>query len=293
MLFNQLTNNENEPPFTLDVAMKKLESLSRGLRGGGGDSKDVDTVGILSQVKDIAESYSSSMQVIQKHYRDGDKEKAGAALKAAVGDTRSLIESSKENEAMKNDLGLPSIDGITPDETNPLSTLGDVPNDQVGAFIQPEVFDQFLNLMGDLRDVLGPAIAASKHYKEEKEQRGSSKQPNQDFKFDSNPFESQFDGGQQPHFYQSDGQSFRPQDFLKYQHNSGQFHTDFASTSGLGKFSNLFENDEVIMAKHQLRQNALGEEVCGQTCNAIDWECHCGNLFDCVGKMSEYDLAGM
>ena len=57
--------------------------------------------------------------------------------------------------------------------------------------------------------------------------------------------------------------------------------------SALGSF---FQNDATVMAKHQLRQDALGEGIClGR--NIDDWACHCKDLFQCVGDMTEYDLA--
>jgi len=105
-LSNQSTNTATKP-FTLDVVLKELGSLSHGLRGS--DSKDVDSAGILSTVKDIANSYLSSIQVIQGHYRNGNKGKAAAAMRATVGDVSDLIKANKEAEATKKDLGFPTV----------------------------------------------------------------------------------------------------------------------------------------------------------------------------------------
>ena len=53
----------------------------------------------------------------------------------------------------------------------------------------------------------------------------------------------------------------------------------------LGKFTN-FHKDDIIMAKHQLRVDALGDKC--SSCKPDEWECNCDKLFSCVKDMTEY-----
>jgi hypothetical protein len=53
----------------------------------------------------------------------------------------------------------------------------------------------------------------------------------------------------------------------------------------LSKFTN-FHKDEIIMAKHQLRVDALGDNC--SSCTPDDWSCNCEKLFTCVNDMTEY-----
>jgi hypothetical protein len=47
---------------------------------------------------------------------------------------------------------------------------------------------------------------------------------------------------------------------------------------------------EIIMAKHQVRQDALGEDVCQPKYEITDWEGNCNELFHCVSDMTPNDL---
>ena len=46
-----------------------------------------------------------------------------------------------------------------------------------------------------------------------------------------------------------------------------------------------------VKAKHERRLNALGAQVCGQSCALTDAQCNCGLLFDCVKELTVYDLS--
>ena len=60
--------------------------------------------------------------------------------------------------------------------------------------------------------------------------------------------------------------------------------SDF-SMPRLGKFTN-FHKDDIIMAKHQLRVDALGDKC--SSCKPNEWKCNCEKLFSCVNDMTEY-----
>ena len=47
---------------------------------------------------------------------------------------------------------------------------------------------------------------------------------------------------------------------------------------------------DIVMAKHQLRQTAIGD-VCLPQCSPADAMCNCARLFQCAKQIDEYDLA--
>ena len=53
----------------------------------------------------------------------------------------------------------------------------------------------------------------------------------------------------------------------------------------LSKFTS-FHKDTIIMAKHQVRLDALGDK-CPQDCSLNDAKCNCKKLFACVTKMTD------
>ena len=59
-----------------------------------------------------------------------------------------------------------------------------------------------------------------------------------------------------------------------------------SSVPNLNKFTR-FQEDEIIMAKHQVRLNAL-DEKCAPQCAPDNSACTCLKLFACVRDMSEY-----
>lgn len=103
-------------PFSFDNNMKKLKAISSSLRG-----PNKNPPSIIMQLKSMAASFSATLVSIQDHYRSGEKEKASATLKAAVGDIKSLVDTSKETkqvisgvdnlpQALKNDNALNGFD---------------------------------------------------------------------------------------------------------------------------------------------------------------------------------------
>ena len=93
-----------------------------------------------------------------------------------------------------------------------------------------------------------------------------------------------------------------PKANLSFKVDPGQFGFDFQSIKkhtqahrkglSMPKISSLLSvhDRETVMSKHRLRQEAMGE-VCLPQCNMTDVTCNCEQLFGCVKKMDEYDLA--
>ena len=270
--------------FTLDEGMRRLKRLNRGgLRG----SNDVDSAAVITEVKDILELHLDSMLSIQKNLHDGDKEGAGFALKSMVGDVDSLVEMGEEGKVIDS-LELPTSVGGNSLNKN------DIPNDQLVQFIQPQVFDEIVEHAQNLRKIFKgidlsvfPTSPSHEHLKTKGFRRDDT------FKFESDPFGFGSAGG--GHQSIPNG-NFHPNDFFKNpslvknllnRHkasNGGDF-----STPNLSKFTN-FHNDNIIMAKHQIRLDALGD-TCAPRCDLEDSSCNCKRLFECVGDMTEYDLA--
>ena len=292
----QKTINTSTKPFTLDDSMKELNELSRGIRGSG--SNDADSASILPKVKGIATSLLESMKLIQGHFRDSNKEEAAEAIKAIVGNSNSLIETSNDSK-LANDIHFSrSFGDITSSDAHPL-TLSDIPNYQLANFVQPQIVDQFIEHTEDLVQLLEdvPLLTSTRqpNHSERYFSQQSQSTQGKDFKFESAPFD--YSTGGQSHFHQVNQQS-HPNSYINlknklYQHQSKMGNGSFKRSSAL---TSLFEKDKFIMAKHQLRQEALGDAVCAQACNANpddpdSYKCFCQNLFDCVNDMTEYDLA--
>ena len=267
--------------FTLDEGMSRLKNLSRGsLRG----TKDVDSAAVITEVKDILELHLDSMESIQKHLHDGDKEGAGFALKSMVGDVDALVEMGKEAK-VTNSLELPeSVGG------NSLS-MNDIPNDQLVEFIQPQVFNEIVEHAQTLREILEGIDLSIFPGHENLKNKGFRQDDT--FKFDSDPFGFGSAGG--GHQSIPNG-NFHPNDFFKnpsavknlLNRHKASNGSDF-SMPKLSKFTN-FHNDNIIMAKHQIRLDALGDN-CAPKCALEDAPCNCQRLFECVKDMTEYDLA--
>ena len=50
------------------------------------------------------------------------------------------------------------------------------------------------------------------------------------------------------------------------------------------------DDHDIIMARHQVRQDALGEDVCKPKYEITDWASNCNELFHCVSDMTPNDL---
>lgn len=297
--------------------MKELHGLTRSLRGS--DVDDVDSAGILSKVKDLAVSYLSSIQAIRGHVEVGNKEKAAAELKAIVGDEGNLIKGSRSAKLLGTGIGFPQpSDGVAFSDANPLPKLSDIPDAQMAEFIEPQVLDELADHAQDLVNVIEgiePAMRLStmnqKKKKEKKEQATTQQRSDKGFMFESDTSESAGSNGRKSHNHRF---HFHPQDLFKQQ-QTGKFslgnfmnhpsikrmiplHTTGAGShtppmSKLRKFgSSFFQKDDIIVAKHQARQEALlGVEGCDKICDPDEVLCNCENLFNCVKKMTKYDLA--
>ena len=278
-------------PFSIDDGMKELDDLSRSLRGSG--SNDIDSTGVLFKVKKLALSYFSSIQVIQGHFQDNNKEEAVAALKSTVGVAdHSTKKSWKVN--LGKDVGfLQSSGDVASTAASSLASMSDIPDDQLAQFVEPQVFDQLADYTQDLVNLLedfDQAMILGKNEHEEKDQASKKQQSSQGFKFDStDTSESRFNG-RKPHF-QFDQKLFlnyQLNDLLNHQNIKHMFKSHMYKQRNFGSF---FATDDIIMAKHQARVDSLGEGICPQACDPNDAECHCENLFTCVHNMTKYDLA--
>lgn len=274
---HQIHDTDNKLPSTFAASKKQLEEIQYSLRGR--DSEDVDSVGILTSVKDMMKAFLGSIQDIQNHYHSGDTEKVAATLKTITGDT---MEETGNKAKLSNNIGLSkSFDGVVLAGA-PLA-LEDIPNDQLAEFLEPQkqtfnqLSEQTEDLVQFLEDVHPIILAASarseRYYSQQQSTRGDN------FNFESNRFGFRVGKSQ---FHQS-SETFWQHIQNGAKGGSGSFRT---------KLGSFFEKDEIIMAKHQLRQEALGGAVCTETCQELEeWMCNCKNLFECVNEMSEYDLA--
>ncbi len=283
-------------PLDLEESIKELSKISRSLRGS--DTGEVDSVGILSKVKDVAKLYLSNIQVIQGHIQDGNNEKAAAALKATVGNKYGLTESDKLAK-VNSDLGLSqSPDSVASASKDPLSMVHDIPDAQVAQFIPHDVMDELAGTIHDLVAMLEGIDTDLFPSANEEEMQEQQARPKQGFDFET---DAGFNGGEHHHFrhhfehprdYVQSNEQVGPHAFFNVlnQHKPGMLNSRVhSSMSKLNMFGSLF-NDDIIMAKHAARQQALGEDVCPQTCDPDNAACHCENLFNCVANLTEYDL---
>ena len=243
--------------------MKELKQMSDGLRGSV--SKDVDSAGIISKVKDFTRTYLSSIEDIQAHLQVGDKEKAAAAIKDAVGDNSvALAEASKEVNAV-NDLDYsPSLEGTS--------------NAELAEFIQPQVFDQLVGETKDLLNIIeGIDLDSlpSSNPKPKAKQKPSHQKSNQGkgFKFDeSNPFGFDYASFQST-FHQQPHHNVHHHDYFKQPAFMKKLLQKHKAMSKSGKLRpqvpSFFKNNDIIMAKHQLRQDAMAD-TCPTVCDDTD-----------------------
>lgn len=255
--------------------MKKLDNLSRSLRGKAFDQ--IDTSSIISKLKHLAMSYLTTVSTINGHIQDGNSEEAAAALKAAVGEevlTDNGISTTQRGSHEVNFLKIPEVDSSVSSAQD--VTPQDLSDKQVAQFLDPQMFAELNEHARDFVDILdgiklehlNPTI------KQEKKPTKPKLKDNGKHTEYSNP----------PNFLSHSGieNMFR-------QHKPGM-HGTRSIMSMLGS-SVLKDHRDVIMAKHQARQEALGGGFCPVKCEANEWECNCQRLFSCVNNMDSYDLA--
>ena len=128
--------------------------------------------------------------------------------------------------------------------------------------------------------------------KKMKKKKGPKKQDAFEFDLDSFGFGS---AGGQSSFSQwsSPNMNLHANNFFKnpssikklLHHHRASMGKDF-SMPKLSKFTN-FHKDEITMAKHQIRVDALGD-TCAPRCELGEDSCLCERLFECVNDMTEY-----
>jgi hypothetical protein len=264
----------------LDRSTEMLNELSQRLLRGG---RDINSVREISNVKDIVAPLLERIQNIRHSYNSGDKEKAASAIKAIVGDNTVISSSLSESS-----------------ETPTSIQLRDVPDAQLLEFIEPQVLKQLdentQELLVAIYDTLPnlKKLSASKRKKRSFQTQKESSRSNQRF-FASNPSEFGHNRGGAYSASHGDRQSYAKyfnhhqhiHQFLKDQ-TTGRTDTMFSS---LHRHPFFTKHSDTIMAKHQLRLDALGEEVCAPVCKPDEWQCNCNKLFSCVSDMNEYSLS--
>ena len=264
-------------PFTLGEGMKRVKELKRAsLRG----PKNMDSVATMTEAKDIIKSHLDSMQTIQKHLQDGDQEGAGFAFKSLAGDAASLVATRKDLKG----INVNEVDFSTSLDTTHFLNLDDIPGDKLVQFIPIEVISELVENTKTVHDLLGgidPSIfsatqshegSKNKHFYQDRFFGGESS-----FRF---PQSSANANHHASNFFKS------PSSIKKLLRHQRSRMAGSISMPKLSKFTN-FHNDDIIMAKHQLRVDALGD-TCAPTCEIEDDSCMCERLFECVNEMTEY-----
>jgi hypothetical protein len=103
-------------------------------------------------VKDIAKSISNNLQSVQKHYQSDDKAGAAVELKAIVGGTNSLVQTSNAIKHI-NPPGLPGSFSVTLNDES-LTSLETIADATLGEFIEPKVYDELIDVSGYLVESL-------------------------------------------------------------------------------------------------------------------------------------------
>eukprot|EP00956_Cyclotella_meneghiniana_P035873 scaffold118872_cov36-Cyclotella_meneghiniana.AAC.1 len=289
--------------FKLDTSLDEL----KGLRGNK-HSKNSD-IGVIENVKKLIFSLSKSLGSIQHHYKEGNVEEAGKALKAVVHDVDGgkFVKEIEGVQGMERDL--PEF--FTKDDiissTGGTISLKDIPNSMLGKLIHPEVVDQFVELSQDFAEKLEDidlSLLEDVSSKQKIRLNSSSRR----YKSQSPPMnkhQTAFDF-KNAHF---DATSFFQ---MNSEFNSGKTggFSNFMKTSSLKSIQKQMKvkqrgfslpklstrvtvsDYETIMSKHRLRQEAMGA-VCLPECDISDEACNCRKLFECVKKLDSYDMAAL
>jgi hypothetical protein len=297
-----LTVDDNAP-FVLHNDLQALRSLR------GGDFQDRDPAGVFSFVRGKIEALVTGLMSLQTSYREGDLVSTGAKLKTLAGD----FPNAKIFKEVKQISGseMPEVfygDIEADDETlfHELDSMSwdDVPDSQLGSFVKPEIYDPIVDFTQDLANTLNNIDVTRLARSSSKKQtnihfnsggRKSESRPKIDrfvnigATFDKPLFKFNSDGsGDNGAFNTNFINSFtNPKSTLK--HLGAKFMRRGFTMTDPKTFISPHQH-EIVMAKHQLRQNAIGE-VCLPRCEVSNKGCVCAELFSCVRSISEYDLA--
>mmetsp|Transcript_6098 Transcript_6098/g.13359 ORF Transcript_6098/g.13359 Transcript_6098/m.13359 type:complete len:2718 (-) Transcript_6098:69-8222(-) len=261
---------------TVGDNMKRLAKLQRsGLRGFDG----MDPAEVVSEVKQVLAEHLNNIIPLHQHIRNNNREEAGSEIKSMVDDASMLVDMSIELQEEKK-LSSPG---------NSFS-FDDVANDQLAQFIPAELFDNLVQHTQDIHDMLDETdlstLSAPHSHRPLKRDRFEPQE--------SGHVDSLFEFIGHPTFIQSvPNGKLHPNNFFTDPSSVKKFlHLNRASSGSmpkLGKYTN-FHNNDIIMSKHQLRLDALGN-ICAHSCKLENSTCLCSRLFDCVRNMTEYDLA--
>ena len=280
-----------------------IEEL-KGLRGG--KHSENSSVGVIGNVKKFMLKLSNSMGTIQNHYKVGDMEEAGKALKALTGDVNSVNKSVKDVQRLQGtekNLAQLFAEGDEISVHDGIISLKDIPNSMLGEQIHQEAFDRIVQLSKELTETLEDVDLSLLEEASTKKKTHLNSSPRH---IKSQPVPK----NKQQAAFESENSHFDTMSFFKMNSefnsgNTGGFN-NFKTSSlksiqkqmkvqrrgiSLPKLSTFVSvrDYETVLEKHRLRQEKM--DVCLPECDISNSTCNCGMLFDCVKKMDEYDMA--
>ena len=278
--------------FNLARDLKELKKESSNLRGG---EKGEHSVQVIENVKNLMKSLSGGLQTIQHHYQEGRTDKAGAALKAIIGDSDTFVQVSKD---MKQIEGLENKMLLEFDDTNGIDNIEDISDSMLGEQINTEIFDDIAKLSKEFSESLEDidlsqyAEASSKKKTNIRPKSTYHQEKRQDAQFSfssftkmsTNSFDFSSDSGVK--------NGFITNPTTKSIHKQMHFQRKGISLPKISTFVSVRDHGKVML-KHQIRQQAMG--ICLPSCEVSNTEdsraCNCERLFGCVQKLDEYDMA--
>lgn len=247
---------------------------SRRLRGESPNG--ISPSDTLFKIKHVATDVSDKIKMIQQLHRDGIMGDAGALLEATISDAAALDDVLMEAKEL----------GFEPPKTRTTAdvfskSLEDMPHVDMAKSLDPETLNRIAEMSNDVMKLI--------------ELQPDPRSIPLDVKMNSS-----FSERKAPSHFSRTSRlseaSFQHPILNKVKSTIHHHHTKarngHSAISGESLLSSHFEKNDLVLAKHHLRQGALGEDVCAQQCGVTDWQCSCANLFNCVQKMSKYDLAG-
>eukprot|EP00956_Cyclotella_meneghiniana_P011852 scaffold16650_cov38-Cyclotella_meneghiniana.AAC.6 len=306
--FINASDTGNQSPGGQGVRLDSSLDELKGLRGNKNSEKS--DIGVIENVKKFMFSLSKNMGVVQNHYKEGNVEEAGKALKDMVGDDDTVAKFTKDIQQIQDttDKDLPEFFTKGGELTSNAGTISlkDIPNAMLGGQIHQEVFDKIVELSKDLAETLEEIdLSLLEDASSKQKIRLDSSSRRQSRAPPKNNHQTASDFLENAHF---DATSFFQMNSDFKSGNTGGI-SNFMKTSSLKsiqkqmkvqrkgislpKLSTLVSvrDFETVMSKHKLRQEAM--EVCLPECDISDTACNCRRLFDCVNKLDEYDMAAL
>ena len=256
--------------------MDRIKTTSRRLRGGTGPND------LIPEIRDIIQTQVSGLQSMQMQYQSGDEQGAATAFKDYIGDTSSLAEASKETGSL--------VSGYPDFALEDIPDLNDIPDSQIVEQFKHLKLDELVEQMEDVVQILENVKSAYPPSQEPLDDHSSfyGSKKHTKFGFDDVPFEQFSTGGKKT--------MFSPWNFARMSREGQKLFRQAKKShrGGLPKLSKFLGGDNAprrlkIEESHQMRLSAL--PVCQAWCTPDDLSCNCGRLVNCIGKMTEYDIA--